>query len=143
MSLFHKTQETPALSAGEAVIAILFLTVTADGNIAPAEEELVIAASNRMQLLRALTIADFNAAVQRIRDAIDASGREAVFAAAVKGAPVDLSATIYALAADIVYAAGGSDPAEVEFLAKIQSSLAIPAELTAKIIEVMQIKNCG
>jgi tellurite resistance protein len=146
MSLFHSTTENAGpvtLNDKESVIALLFLVVTADGSIAPEEEELVVAASNRMKLLRGLAIPEFNAVVQNIRDAIDAKGRAEVFAAAVKGLPVDLSEPVYALAADIVCADGTVEPAEISFLREIQEAIGISDDLASKIMEVMRIKNRG
>ncbi len=111
MSLFHKTEENAgpiAFTDKEAVVAILFLVVTADGSIAPEEEELVIAASNRMKLLRNQSIDEFNDAVQKVRDAIEAGGRDPVFAAGVKALPPELREAVYALSADIVFAEGAA-----------------------------------
>jgi tellurite resistance protein len=146
MSLFHKTQETPgalSFTGEEAVIAVLFLVVTADGVIAPEEEELVIAASNRMKLLRKLGIDGFNDAVQKVRDAIDGGGREEVFAAGIKSLPADLNETVYALAADVVFADATAKPEENECLRKVQEALGVPDELATKVVEVMRIKNRG
>jgi len=121
----------------------LFLVVTADGSIAPEEEELVIAASNRMKLLRCLAIPEFNTVVQKVRDAIDAKGRAEVFAAAIKGLPVDLGETVYALAADIVSVDGVVEPAEITCLREMQEALGISDDLATKVLEVMRIKNRG
>lgn len=127
----------------ESVIGLLFLVVTADGNIAPCEEELVIGASNRMKLLKDQPIPEFNAAVQKVRDAIDAKGRAEVFTAAVAGLPVELREPVYALAADIIHADGSCDPEELKFLREIQEHLTISDELATKVLEVMRIKNAG
>jgi len=146
MSLFHKTPENAgpvSFTDKEAVVAILYLVVTADGNIAPEEEALVIAASNRMKLLRKQTIDEFNDAVDKVRVAIEASGREAVFPAAVKGLPADLKETAYALAADIVLADGAVDAEEIDFLRKVQEALEVSDDLATKVLEVMRIKNSG
>jgi tellurite resistance protein len=144
MSLFHKTDADPVtFTDKEAVVALLFLVVTADGTIEPVEEELVIAASNRMKLLKSLVIPEFNAAVQKVRDAIDAKGRDPVFAAAITGLPSDLGETVYALAADVVSADGNVQPEELSFLRRIQEALSISDDLATKIIEVMRIKNRG
>jgi len=146
MSLFHKTEENAGpvtFTDKEAVVALLFLVVTADGGIAPEEEELVIAASNRMKLLRSQSIGEFNDAVQKIRDAIDAKGREEVFAAGVKGLPADLRETVYALAADVAFAEGAATPEENEFLRKVQEALELPDDLATKVVEVRRIKNRG
>ena len=146
MSLFHKSHENAgpvAFTEEEAVVAILFLVVTADGNIAPEEEELVIAASNRMKLLRKQSIDDFNAAVYKVRTAIEESGRDEVFAAGVKGLPADLKETVYALAADVAFAEGAATPEENDFLRKVQEALGVPDDLATKVVEVMRLKNRG
>jgi uncharacterized tellurite resistance protein B-like protein len=144
MSLFHKTETGPlTFTDKESVIALLFLVVTADGTIAPCEEELVVAASNRMKLLKEQVVPEFNAAVQKVRDAIDSKGRPEVFAVAVKGLPAELRETVYALAVDIVFADGSAASEELTFLREIQESLAVSDDLATKVIEVMRIKNRG
>jgi tellurite resistance protein len=146
MSLFHKTQENAGpvtFTDKEAVVALLFLIVTADGAIAPEEEELVIAASNRMKLLRGQGIDQFNDAVQKIRDAIEAKGRDEVFAAGIAALPAELRETVYALAADVVFADGSIDAQENEFLRGMQEALQVPDDLATKVLEVMRIKNKG
>ncbi len=145
MSLFHKTEAAGpvTLTERESVVGLLFLVVTADGAISPCEEELVIHASNRMKLLKDQPIPEFNAAVQKVRDAIDAKGRAEVFTAAVTGLPVDLRETVYALATDIVCADGICEPEELKFLREIQESFSLPDDLATKVIEVMRIKNRG
>jgi uncharacterized tellurite resistance protein B-like protein len=132
-----------AFTDKESVVAILFLVVTADGSIAPEEEELVIAASNRMKLLRDQAIPEFNAAVQKVRDAIDAKGRAEVLDAGIKALPPELNETIYALAGDIVFADSVAQPEELIFLREVQERLGVSDELATKVIEVMRIKNRG
>jgi len=146
MSLFHKTNENAGpltLTEEEAVVTVLYMVVTADGQIAPEEEELVIGASNRMKLLRKQSIDEFNDAVQKAREAIERSGREEVFAAAVKAVPEELKETVYALAADVVFADGQATPEENEFLRKVQETLGVPDELATRVVEVMRLKNRG
>jgi uncharacterized tellurite resistance protein B-like protein len=145
MSLFHKTDEHAplAFTDKESVVALLFLTVTADGSIAPEEEELVVAASNRMKLLRDQVIPEFNATVHKVRDAIDGKGRAEVLAAGVKGLPPELRETVYTLAADIVFADGTAHPDEMSFLREAQEALGVSDDLATKVIEVMRIKNRG
>ena len=132
-----------AFTDKESVVAILFLVVTADGSIAAEEEELVIAASNRMKLLRDQTIPEFNTAVQKVRDAIDSKGRAEVLDAGVKALPADLKETVYALAGDIVFADGTAQPEELVFLREVQERLGISDDLATKVLEVMRIKNRG
>ena len=146
MSLFHKTEENAGpvtFTDKEAVVALLFLTVTADGEIAPEEEELVVAASNRMKLLRDQSIPGFNATVQTVRDTIDEKGRAATLAAGVKALPPELNSTVYTLAADIVFADGTAQQTEMSFLREMQEALDVPDDLATKVIEVMRIKNKG
>jgi len=146
MSLFHKTDPNTgplAFTGEEAIIAVLFLVVTVDGNIAPEEEDLVIAASNRIKTLRKLGIDGFNDAVQKVRDAIGAKGREEVFAVAVQSLPANLKETVYALTADVVYADGIGKAEENDFLRKVQEALGVSDEVASKVVEVMRLKNRG
>jgi uncharacterized tellurite resistance protein B-like protein len=146
MSLFQKSDANAGpvtFNGQESVVAFLFLIVTADGTISPCEEELVVAASDRMKLLRDLSIDQFNEIVYKIRDTIEASGRDAVFDAAVNGLPPDLHNTVYALAADVVLADGSIQPEEGDYLRKAQEALGVTDEMATKVLEVMRIKNCG
>jgi uncharacterized tellurite resistance protein B-like protein len=141
MNLFHHSEEP--FPAEESVIAILFLAVTADGSIAPEEEELVIASSNRMRLLRDQGINGFNRSVDNVRKTIESAGRDATFARAIAGLPAELRETVYALCADVVYAQGNATPEETAFLRQFQEAAHIPDDLATKVIEVMRLKNCG
>ena len=146
MSLFHKSEESGgplSFTDKEAVLAILFLTVTADDEIAPEEEDLVIAASNRMALLRRQSIDQFNDMVEKVRTGIEARGRDEVLAAGVEALPAELREPVYALAADIVFADGTARPEEIEFLRKVQEHLQVADDLATKVVEVMRIKNRG
>ena len=146
MSLFHKTEEPAgpvSFTDKESVIAILYLVVTADGTIAPEEEEMVIGTSNRMKLLRKQGIDDFNEAVWKVRTAIEAKGREPALAAALAGLPGELKETVYALAADIVFADGTAQAEENDFLRKVQEGLEVPDAFATKVLEVMRVKNGG
>jgi len=146
MSLFHKSDETAGpvtFNDQQAVVALLFLVVTADGGIEPCEEELVIAASNRMKLLRGLSIDQFNEVVYKIRDAIEAHGRDAVFAAAVTATPANLRDTVYALAADVACSDGTICNEEGACLRNLQESLSVTDDFATKVLEVMRVKNRG
>lgn len=146
MSLFQKSETNAGpltFSPAEAVVAILFLAVTSDGAISKEEEAVVVAASNRMKVLRKLSIDQFNDLVQKVRDGIDAKGRDEVFAAGVAGLPEELRGTVYALAADVVFADGQAQPAETDCLRRAQEALAISDDVATKVVEVMRLKNCG
>jgi tellurite resistance protein len=146
MSLFHKTHENAGpvtFTEKEAVLALWYLAVTADGHVAPEEEALVIAASNRMKLLRKQSNDEFNDTIAAVREAIEKCGRDGVIATASKALPADLRDPVYALAADIVFADGTAGPEEIDCLRKIQEALEIPDDLATKIVEVMRLKNRG
>ena len=146
MSLFHKSGENAGavtFSDQEAAIALLFLIVTADGKIAPEEEQLVVTSSNRMKLLRKQSIDQFNEAVWKVRDAIEKSGRDAVFSAAVAGLPPELGKQSTRSGRDIIFADGTVVPEENDFLRRVQEALKVPDELATKVIEVMRVKNSG
>jgi uncharacterized tellurite resistance protein B-like protein len=146
MSLFHKTEESAGpvtFTEKEAVLALWYLVVTADGQIAPEEEALVIAASNRMKLLRKQSNDEFNDTIAAVREAIEKCGRDGVVAAGSKALPAELGEPVYALAADIMFADGTASPAEIECLRKIQEALEIPDDLATRIAEVMRLKNRG
>jgi len=130
-------------SEKESAVALLFLMVTADGSIAPEEEELVIAASNRMNLLRKQSIDEFNDTVDKVREVIEDYGRDEAFTGAVTNLPADLRETLYTLAADVAFAEGTACPEEVEYLRKMQEGFGMSDELATKIIEVIRIKNRG
>lgn len=148
MGLFDKilggqSSENTTLNAQEAVAAILFLTVAADGNISEEERELFVAISNRMKLLRVQTADEFNAMIRKIRGLLDKHGFEPLFKKATQAVPAELRETTFALSADLVFADGSVEEAEMKFLEMAQGALGVSDALALKIVEVLQIKNRG
>lgn len=148
MGLFDKLiggqgSENSILTKQEAVAAVLFLTVAADGNISDEEQELFLAISNRMKLLRSQPAAEFNAMIAKIKNLLNKQGFEATLAKAAAAVPAELRETTFALSGDLVFADGSVEDEEMAFLEAVQHSLGIPDDLALKIVEVLQIKNRG
>lgn len=132
-----------ALTRREAVAAILFLAVAADGNINDAEEELVVAISNRMRLLRGQTPEEFNAMINDLRALLRTVSAQEVLEAAAKMIPAHLRDTMYSLAADLAFVDGRIADAERTTLSAMRHALDVPEALALKIEEVCLIKSRG
>jgi len=145
MGIFNKLLggTDSAFSPEEAVLAVLFLVVAADGEISEEEKDLFIATSNRMKLLQKQPPAEFNATIEKIRRSLDKHGFDSVLAKAATAVPVELRDTVFALSADLIFADGSVGEDETMFLEAVQSALQISDELAIKIVEVLQIKNKG
>lgn len=146
MGLFDKIiggSEAVIFTKQEAVAAVLFLTVYADGEISDEEKELFIGTSNRMQLFRSQSAEEFNAMIAKIRACFDKQGFTPTLSLAAQSIPVELRDTTFALAADIIFADGSVGKDETLFLEAVQHALQITDEFAIKVVEVLQIKNRG
>ncbi len=132
-----------ALTKREAVAVVLFLAVAADGNIDEAEEELVVAFSNRMRLLRGQAPEEFNAMINELRALLRTVSAQEVLETAAKMIPAHLHDTMYALAADLAFADGRIADAERSTLSAMRHALDVPEALALKIEEVCLIKSRG
>lgn len=146
MALFDRIlgeASASSFTVEEAVAAVLFLTVSADGNISDEEKELFVTTSNRMKLLKKQTVEEYNSMMDKIRAHFNKHGFDDTLSHAVQFIPAELRDTTFALSADIIFADGSVDENESLFIESVQKALQIPDNLALQIVEVMQIKNKG
>lgn len=96
-----------------------------------------------MQLFKAQSGDEFSQMLDKLMGLIKKQGAPFVLEKAVQGMPVELQETVFALAADMVFADGSVEDEERDLLENLQAKLTIPDDLAIKIIEVLQIKNRG
>lgn len=129
-----------ALTPQEAVAGILLVTVTADGEVTPREEEAFVATSNRMELLRHQTAGEFQAMLQKIGGLLSRLGPDRLLATSSAALPRDLRETAFAVAVDLV-ADQRSLPRERKTLKMLEERLGVASDLADRIVEVLAIKN--
>jgi hypothetical protein len=135
-------REDLALTPQEAVAGILLVTVTGHGEVTAQEEEAFIATSNRMQLLRHQSPAEFKAMLHKIAGILRRQGRDALLASSSAALPHDLRETAFAVAVDLV-ADRPVRPDEEKTLKLVQRRLGVANDLAERIVEVLAIKNRG
>ena len=137
--------ETPATTHGsnkhtsprEAFVTILIAAARADGSVSPHEANQIEHAVAAMRLFRGSSHealrSTFAASVKRVKD----RGRDAVVQAAA-AIPTDLRSTAFAMAIDLLLADGRS-----RFASDLQTLLGIDDQMSAKVVEVLTLKNAG
>jgi tellurite resistance protein len=135
--------ENTTLNKQDAFLAVLLITVAADGHISSEECESVVGVSNRMSLLKGMSAEQFNSSIRNLQGLQQKHGSGWLLSKAAEVMPSDLRQTAFAIAADLVFADGSIESDEESALEAIQSAMQVPDDLAAKIIEVLVIKNRG
>jgi tellurite resistance protein len=148
MGLFDKalggqSNASTPLNKQEAFTAVLLVTIAADGHISNEEVEGLVAISNRTQLLKDQTVDEFNRMIRKLQALLQKQGIEFLLSKAYEALPVKLRETVFANAADLVFADGSVEDEEKQLLEDIKAALSVPDDLALKIVEVLQIKNRG
>lgn len=148
MGLFDKilggqSSENTTLTKQEAVASVILVTIAADGNISDEEKEGFVAISNRMKILRDQSANEFNQMIRKLQSYLQKHGSKWLLEKAVVALPRELRDTVFALAADLVFADGSIEDEEKAIIESLQTALKVPDDLAVKILEVVQIKNRG
>lgn len=141
--LSGQSSASTTLNKQEAFLAVLLITVAADGHVSDEESEGLIAISNRVQLLKNQTAQEFGSSIRKLQALLQKHGANFVLAKAFEALPTQLRETVFANAVDLVFADGSVEDEEKQILEKIQAASNISDQLTVKIVEVLQIKNRG
>jgi hypothetical protein len=136
-----KTQDT--LSPAEAFAAITIAAVAVDGYLSAEEVEGISSMLGRMHLFKSYPHDVVNRMFDWLLELLNREGVGALIAIAQGSLPAELSETAFAVAADLILAAGVVTEEEQEFLNQLCIALSIPGDLAVKIVEVMMIKNRG
>ena len=130
-----------SLSPSEAVVAVLVGCVAVDGVLRDEEAGRLneMLSSTRWKLGSGVEATA--GATRRAINLIAERGLPAVLGVCAKAIPVELHATTFALAIDLVLADGRLADRENTIVDHLQSALQIDDRLARKIIEVLLIKN--
>jgi len=144
MGLFSKltgSGKPDALDEKEALVAILFETVGADG--IPALEELTQLGMtlNKLPVFREFSQVDFERMFTRLGEMHDRIGGPELVARAASVLPKDLHAPAFVNAVDLIFADGEINEDEEAIIADLAEKLGIEHDDGQTIIEVMKLKN--
>ncbi len=138
--IFKNLVSRGAMAKEDAFYAILYASAMADGVLAAQESEEVIALAHRTKTLQGLSNVDLNLLHGRIEEQFKA-GFDTALEDACASIPVEVAESIFAHAADIVFADGKVVSREVEYLQKLAEKLRIDQAFAAKVMDVLRIKN--
>ncbi len=128
-----------AWSIPEAFLAILFVAVTCDGDLAAVEHEELLALAHRSRALKTLTVAQLAALNVRILERTRRG--EAVLSNACATLPDDMRLPAFAHAFDLVLADGELNEDEADFLNSLILGLDLHRDDVERIVTVIDLKN--
>ncbi len=144
MGLFSKLfsgASTPSIhlnSEAEAVFAILYCCMRADGAVSDEEISSLVSYGNTNPMLSRL---DLLSTYERMLGIVNKHGIPALVAAALPVITAERRPTVFAVAVDFMLADGVVGQKEQELLADLQKGLTVADEQATRIIEVLLIKN--
>lgn len=132
---------TLTLSQSDAMVAVLAGAVAVDGVFGTEEARRLDEVLARARWVLGLSEDRVAEATKRGLDLIATQDLPAVLKASADAIPLDLCATTFALAVDLVLADGRLGSVENTFIDQLQTALQIDGELARKILDVLLIKN--
>ena len=130
------------LSPREAFVTLLVAAARADGSVSPHEADRIELAVASMRLFRDSSQEALHAMFASVVKRIDERGSDLVGLAAA-AVPVDLRATAFAMAVDLLLADGRWTRSEEHFAGEIQTLLGVDDELATKVVDILTLKNAG
>jgi hypothetical protein len=127
----------------EAFLAIMLISVAADGNVSNDEIAEIAVRSKRMQSLKQMSNDQLGSTIRKLVDQAKSQGIPAILKKTVEALPAELRPTAFAVAADLMLGDGSVQGNEMKALELLQQSLEVPNDLALKIVEVFQIKSRG
>jgi uncharacterized tellurite resistance protein B-like protein len=124
----------------DAFYGILFAAAAADGEISASESEEVVALAHRTKTLKSVSQGDLQAMHSRVEELFK-KDFDAALNDACNSIPKEVVDSIFAHAADIVFADGKVVTKEAEFLQKLAQKLTLEQSVTERTIEVLRKKN--
>ena len=135
--------DTPpiTLSLPEAVASVLVAAISADGTFGVDEANRLNSVLSTSRLFdEAVRLGDVDV-VERAVNLLTERGLTPVLAACAAGIPLELRATVFAVATDLVLSDGRIEGHEKAFVDQLQSALKVDDGTAQKIVEVLLIKN--
>jgi len=131
-----------SLTPQEAFAGILLVTVAGDGEASSEQTAAFVAVSNRIQLLKHQTTAEFNAMMEKLFGILDRQGPDALLERSSAVLPPELRETAFAVAVDL-FADHAVEAKKRKMVTALQQRLGVASDLAVKIVEVLSIKNRG
>ena len=134
---------TTGLSPADAFVSLLVAAARADGTVSPHEANQIEHVAAGMKLFRGSSLERRRQIFTTAAERIQAQGVDGVVRAAAAAIPAELGATTFAAAVDLMLADGGLTASELRFAETLPALLKVDAEMAARIVEVLTIKNAG
>lgn len=129
------------LSLPEAVAAVLVAAISADGTFGVDEANRLNGVLSTSRLFDGAVRAGDVDVVERAVNLLSERDMTPVLAACAAAIPLELRATVFAVAADLVLSDGRIEGHEKAFVDQLQSALEVDDGTALKIVEVLLIKN--
>jgi len=143
MNDLHTQKPDPSLSLSrsEAVAAVLVGCVAADGILRDEEAGRLNAVLSSTRWVIGTGAEEIVSIRTRALSLLAAHGLPTLLPACAAAIPVDLRATTFALAIDLILADGRLDSRENALIDQLQDALRLDSALAGRIVEVLLIKN--
>jgi uncharacterized tellurite resistance protein B-like protein len=140
-ALHAQSPELQALTLREAAATVLVAAAAADGELSPLEGDRLNALLSSMHLYRSVPAEHLQHLLEHAINSVARSGGESLLPACAAVVPPELRASIFALAAELVFVDGRVAEGEKRFVDALQMALAVDDETALKTVEVLLIKN--
>ena len=123
------------LSPEEAVAAIIFVAMSADGEVIEEEIEVLNDMLSTMELFEDYSPNDLQGMLDAITDIYDQEGIDSLFNIAIESISEDLAETAFEAAVKVVLIDGEIPEAEEDFIDDLQQALGIEDKVAQEIID--------
>jgi uncharacterized tellurite resistance protein B-like protein len=123
------------LSPEEAVAAIIFVAMSADGEVIEEEIEVLNDMLSTMELFEDYSPTELQGMLDAITDIYDQEGIDTLFNIAVESISEDLTETAFEAAVKVVLIEGEIPEAEEDFIDDLQQALGIEDKIAQEIID--------
>ena len=131
------------LSPHEALVCLLIASARSDGSVSPHEANQIEHVAAAMKLFRGSSHETRQGMFTIAADRIRRQGVEDTVRTAAAAIPTDLRITSFAIAIDLMLSEGRLTTNEQRFADKLRGLLHVDADMAAKVVDVLTIKNAG
>ena len=142
-NLFGSSETAKPFGPHEGFAGIMLAASACDGHIADEEVQSLFTTLSRMKMYSRYTDKNWSQLVNRLLGLLKRKGVDELLERSVEALPIELHATAFANACDIVLADGVVEEDEKDFLDKLQGQLEISRAEAVEIVKIMVIKNKG
>ena len=137
--LGRKKAEAP-LTPQEAVGVLLYLTISADGEVSAEERQAYVATIHRMNVFRGQTSSQFDLMIDKASFLLNNLGFDTSLERIAATLSQELRETAFIWAAEMVFADGAVADEESGFLNAVHLAFGIDEDLALKVADIMQMK---